>query len=165
MKADKTKKITFIVLLIIAVIIWSRNFNIFKSETDFYKLKPTISEKKPAITKGMAQIEYVKPKLNPFSLPRRQEEPQKTKSKPVQEVQQAPEFVSGKYRIDGIVIEPEYSQVILMGDNNIRQIISLNDTIDGWTVKNISSDQIIFSQDKYRDTLFLETMLDSKVDD
>jgi len=156
MYSDRIKKIALVVLVLIAIIIWIKNLNLFEKEANYYQLRESSAKVESPRKKETADVEYNKPKLNPFVLP----QPRKTEEKDQrnQKTVKSPEIVriSEKYQIDGLVEESENPQAVLRATKGAPLLVSVGDSLEGWQVKTITGDFIIFLQGKIRDTLFLQ---------
>lgn len=155
MKSDKIKWILLAVLIIVAAAIWINNLNLFKSESEYFQVRKGSTSEKISEKTQAPDIDYKKPKLNPFVKPKPAETAIETpaKGKPQPEKPVAPPKVSDRYHLDGIVIESENPQGILKGLDGSNILITVNDTLDSWQVIKITDELIVLSHDKYRDTL------------
>jgi len=155
MKSNKIKKYILIVLISILIIIWVKNISVIEKQSDFYLLKTSDAKITSKADRQSIKIGYLKPQLNPFSIPKPAEPNKESKQKPRKGEPEKISKISDRYRIDGIVTEKDNPQAILRIGEGPGIMISIGDTLDGWQVNKIESEFIIFSQEKNRDTLFL----------
>ncbi len=158
MKSDKVRWIIFGVLALVAATIWIRNLNLFSDNSEYFQVKPKSVMASKYSESNFTKIDYQKPKLNPFILPKPAEPKKEIKQKTpvVKKQKNEPKRISGLYSIDGIVIESDNPQAILKNAKGTRSVlISMGDTLNGWQIRTIESEMIIFSQDTFRDTLLL----------
>lgn len=155
MKSDKIKWILLSVLIVVAAAIWINNLNLFKGESEYFQVrKGPASEKKSEKTEA-ADIDYKEPKLNPFVRPKPDESGKEAQSKIKHQPEKpaAPPMISGRYLLDGIVMESENPQAVLNRPDGSSILITIDDTLDSWQIIKITDEMIVFSHDKYRDTL------------
>jgi len=159
MKSEKAKWIILIILIVIAAVVWMRNLRIFGSKETYYQTTKAEHREVNAGSGAVSRLEYKKPRLNPFVLPPSPKVQQAVSAAPKKRQSPAPQKISTNYKIDGIVIEAENPQAVLTSGDGSNIMITLNDFIDGWLVEEIIHDRIIFSQNKFRDTLWLMNSL------
>ena len=156
MKSDRVKKTLLVILIIVAGIIWIRNLNIFKGGGEHYEIRSSTVKSKSMDKQEISRIEYKKPRLNPFVPASRNQKTDQTTEDKKKTAPPAPPRISERYRIDGIVIESGSSQAVLTSANGPGIVLSASDTLEGWSVENISHNLVIFSQGKLKDTLHLQ---------
>ena len=59
-------------------------------------------------------------------------------------------LVLGRYRLSGIVVAPSARSVILSGLDNRSVIVAEGETVDGWTVDEITAKKVVFTSDGRR---------------
>jgi hypothetical protein len=59
-------------------------------------------------------------------------------------------LVLGRYRLSGVVVAPSARSVILSGLDNRSLIVAEGETVDGWTVDEITAEKVIFTSDGRR---------------
>jgi hypothetical protein len=65
-------------------------------------------------------------------------------------------LVLGRYRLAGVVVAPSTRSVILSGLDNRSLIVAEGETVDGWTVDEITAEKVVFSSDGRRQTFAVE---------
>lgn len=65
-------------------------------------------------------------------------------------------LVLGRYRLSGVVVAPSARSVILSGLDSRSRIVAEGETIDGWTVDEITAEKVVFTSDGRRQTFAIE---------
>ncbi|MCX6826066.1 MAG: hypothetical protein NTV06_02180 [candidate division Zixibacteria bacterium] len=153
MKSEKIKRFLLLVLVIIALIIWLRNFNTFKGKEGFFQLRTASETAKTAVSHKIESVAYIQPRFNPFVCYEPSNSSDISKIRLQKPIKQEPPKISGNYTIDGIVLEAEHAQAILRQLSGEIVLVSIDSTLAGWKVEKIDRNKIVFSWGKFRDTL------------
>jgi len=65
-------------------------------------------------------------------------------------------LVLGRYRLSGVVVAPTNRAVILSGSDNRSLVVSEGETLDGWTVDEITPKKVVFTSDGRRQVFQVE---------
>jgi type II secretory pathway component PulC len=65
-------------------------------------------------------------------------------------------LVLGRYRLSGIVVAPTSRSVILSGTDNRSIVVAEGETVDGWTVEEITPEKVVFTSDGRRQIFEVE---------
>lgn len=157
MKSARLKQASLAVLLLIAGYIWWGNFRLFcapKNETSPIGANKGTAEKTPRST----SLEYQDPKINPFQRFEVVNTPPISAQSRSTPAVRAPEMVSGRYRLVGVVLKSDQSQAVFMEPDSGTIILTLGDSLLRWQLLSIRDTVIVFGNEKRRDTIRLSTM-------
>ena len=59
-------------------------------------------------------------------------------------------LVLGRYRLSGVVVAPSARSMILSGSDNRSLVVAEGETVDGWTVDEITAERVVFTSDGRR---------------
>jgi len=65
-------------------------------------------------------------------------------------------LVLGRYRLSGVVVAPTSRSVILRGSDDRSLVVTEGETLDGWTVDEISAEKVVFTSDGRRQVFEVE---------
>jgi type II secretory pathway component PulC len=65
-------------------------------------------------------------------------------------------LVLGRYRLSGVVVAPTSRSVILSGADNRSLVVAEGETLDGWTVDEITAEKVVFTSNGRREVFDVE---------
>lgn len=154
MASQRTKRILLAVLLVILLYVWWGNLKLFFPPSPVPQEVP----RSGTVSVGsdtQAHLVYREPRINPFLRPRTDDVSKQSKS-PVPRPGPSVALVSGSYTLSGIVTKGATSQAVIRTDQDSTFILATGDSLVGWRVVEITSNRVVFSHEKLRDTLRLE---------
>ena len=154
MTTSRIKKGLFAILLVVAGYIWWGNIQSFRNApVDEFSI-PEVAPRHQPTKIVTSQIPYQSPKVNPF---RRYGIATNMNSgiKPAPPPQA--ELLHIAHRLKGIVGKGSTAQAVVQLPDQTSKILSLNDLLGVWRVKEIRDVYITFVNGKRHDTLFLDT--------
>jgi len=158
MKSDRIKKGLFVVLGLIAVYIWWGNIDLMFNQGKVYQIPATKSNHSSISSSGSnAQLPFRKVRINPFrrmSITQNQQQPTQTKNND----SPPPHPLHLSYFLTGILHRGQSSQAVLETNDGQSLVLSVNDSIQNWELKQVESDHAIFHQGRYHDTLRLNSI-------
>lgn len=156
MKKNRLKIVLLILLTILMIYIWWGNIQSFRQSTPAIQMdQNTLSQSSDSNKKK--EIQYRKPKLNPFKKYSNSQSITKSEVQP-QKKQIIEPKISTLYILQGIITEKNSSQAIIVDMKGNSSILSINEEINNWTLTKIEKNQIIFKNEKLYDTLWLQTI-------
>lgn len=156
---NKAKKTLFGILAIVAVIIWGNNLGIFGDSQSSFRIVEKSEPKTIAVDGRTVSIQYQRPKFNPFVEVNFQSKADTPKKKTKPQATVKPKNISQEYVLSGVVMEANSSYAIIKDNNGSSNIIKVTDSIGQWIVKSITEDAVVFSSNKFKDTLWLSKSL------
>ena len=154
MKKDTIKRTVLLGLLAVCIYIWWGNLELFQEQESYFDRGISGIEKQP-IKSPASELEFKEPRINPFKRP----ETASTAEKPTQQkppTPQQPQKISASYLLVGILRRGDASQAVLRTGGNQSQVIAITDTIAGWELTAMGNVFVVFRQDKWHDTLWLQ---------
>ncbi len=154
MKKETIKKTVLLGLLAVCVYIWWCNLELFQEQESYFDTRTSSAEKQP-MESPASELEFKEPRINPFKRP----DVAGTADKPTQRkpsTPQQPQKISDSYLLVGILRRGDASQAVLRMEENQSQVIAIADTVAGWELMAMGNDFIVFRQDKWHDTLWLQ---------
>ena len=154
MKKDTIKRTMLLGLLAVCIYIWWGNLELFQEQESYLDTRTSSAEKQPTES-PVSELEFREPRINPFRRPEAAGTDEKlTQQKPP--TPQQPQKISDSYLLVGILRRGDASQAVLRIGENQSQVIAITDTIAGWELTAMGNDFVVFRQDKWHDTLWLQ---------
>jgi hypothetical protein len=155
MKANRIKKIILALLALVLIYVWSSNLSLFtQGESSIRDFRETPQTE---IHRDMADNtpEYTQAKTNPFRKPGNVTTSKPPARKRPEPLTPPPLKLSGMFLFTGVIDRQEFSQVVLIGKKGGAVIRGIGDSLAGWELTYVSMDMVIFTNEKFKDTLFL----------
>ena len=162
MKSDSYKRVLLVVLVIILAYVWWDAFDTILPSSGSYSI-PAQHSTSPVLLKNRIELAYKEPVINPFQVPQRS---QKTPPVPTNHAitrPNVPPRPADTYQLAGIIKRGTSSQAVVVDPGGVTQVLSIGDSLSGWSLYLVGDDRIIFRHDKVRDTIvYYKTSVEAK---
>ncbi|MBN4057061.1 hypothetical protein JYU19_01990 [bacterium AH-315-J21] len=163
MKTETLKKVILGLLILVVAYVWYGNIALFSSSGSYSDSHQNneVSASQSSSTATGTEIVFQTPKINPFAKPKDATQSNNTRStqkRPQKIAQPKGARPSTLYHLVGTLSESSSGFVALADSRGNQILIQRGDSLSGWVARRIRKNQIIFAQDKFRDTLQLKTI-------